>query len=148
MVRFEVSTEVNRPVKEVFDYVDDPTKLPEWNSVVEEAKPSETPIRVGTKITQRARFLGRKIDSVALVTEHVQNQRMRVKFDKPFALTLTYLFEAAGGGTKLTQIAEGDVGGFFKVGEPIVARIAKKQFETAAETLKELLEAGTLAEAR
>lgn len=148
MVRIEVSTEVSRPVKEVFDYVDDPTNLPEWNSIVEEAKPSETPIRVGTKITQRARFLGRKIDSVALVTEHIPHQRTVLKIDKPFALTLTNRFEATGGGTKLTQIAEGEVGGFFKVGEPIVARIAKKQIEAAAETLKELLEARTPAETR
>jgi len=101
------TTEVNRPVKEVFDYVDDATNLPEWNSIVEESTPSQTPIGVGTKITQRARFLGRKFESVAIVTEHVPNQRSLLKIDKPFALTITNRFEAAGRGTKSTLVAEG-----------------------------------------
>jgi len=34
------------------------------------------------------------------------------------------------------------VGGFFKFAEPIVIRLAKRQFETSTEMLKELLEAG------
>src|SRR5256885_858063 len=59
MVKFEISTHINRPVAEVFKYMSDPTKLPEWNSVVEEATPSEAPVRVGTKIQVRARFLAR-----------------------------------------------------------------------------------------
>ncbi len=148
MVRVEVSTEVSRPVKEVFDYVEDQTNLPEWNSLVEEATPSETPIRVGTKISQRARFLGRKIDAVAVVTEHVPNQRFVLKIDKPFPFTITTRFEAAGDGTRLTQVLEGEPGGFFKVGEPILGRIVKKQVEAALETLKQLVEARTPAEAR
>ena len=148
MIRVEVGTEISRPVDEVFAYVDDPTNLPEWNSIVEEATPSETPVRVGTKITQRGKFLGRKIDSVQVVTEHVLNQRIVVKTDKPFPLTITNRFEAAGGGTKLTTIGEAEIGGFFKVGEPIVARIAKKQIQAALDTMKELLEARTPAEMR
>ena len=148
MIRVEVSTEVKRPVKEVFDYVDDVANLPEWNSLVEEAKASETPIRVGTKITQRARFLGRKIDAVALVTERVPNQRVASKTDKPFPFTITTRFESAGDGTKVTQVLEGEPGGFFKVGEPILPRIIKKQAQAQLDTLKELLEARTPAEAR
>ena len=148
MIRVEGSTEVNRPVKEVFDYLEDQTNLPEWNSLVEEAKPSETPIRVGTKITQRARFLGRKIEAVAVVTEHVPNQRFVLKIDKPFPFTITNRFEAVGEGTKVTQVFEGEPGGFFKVGEPILARIVKKQVEAQLDTLKELVEARAPAEAR
>ena len=87
--------------------MDDATNLPEWNSIVEESTPSQTPIGVGTKINQRARFLGRKFESVAIVTEHVPNQRSLLKIDKPFALTITNRFEAAGRGTKLTLVAEG-----------------------------------------
>ena len=148
MVRIEVSTEIKRPVAEVFSYMLDPAKVPEWNAIVEENRASETPIRVGTRVTSRARFLGRKIDSVNEVTELVQNQKYVQKTDKPFAITLTNLFAAAAGGTKVTTILEGEPGGFFKLGEPILVRIAKKQFQAQLDTMKELLEAPTTAEVK
>ncbi len=141
MVKFEIFTHINRPVAEVFKYMSDPTKLPEWNSVVEEATPSETPVRVGTKIQVRARFLGRKIDSPSVVTEYEVNKRYTNKSERPFALTITNTFETEGGGTKVVAIFDGDAAGFFKLAEPILARIAKKQFQAQLDTAKELLEA-------
>jgi uncharacterized protein YndB with AHSA1/START domain len=141
MVKFEVSVHVNRPVAEVFGYMADPTKLPEWNAVVEEAKPSETPVRVGTKIQTRARFLGRKIESTAEITEYELNRRFVQKSEKPFPLTISTTVEAEGAGTKIVSVFEGEPGGFFRVGEPILARISKNQFQTQLETAKELLEA-------
>src|SRR5260370_17119071 len=89
MVKFENSTHISRPLAEVFKYMVDPTKLPEWNSIVEEASTSETPIRVGTRIQQRARFLGRKIDGTFEVTEHELNKRYAFKPEKPFPFTVT-----------------------------------------------------------
>jgi hypothetical protein len=56
------------------------------------------------------------------------------------------MFEAAGKGTQVRAVFEGEPGGFFKVGEPILARIAKKQFQVQLDTVKELLEARTPAE--
>ncbi|TMF57152.1 MAG: hypothetical protein E6I22_04400 [Chloroflexi bacterium] len=75
MVRIEVSAEISRPVAEVFGYATDPTKVPEWNAIVEENKASEVPLKVGSKVTTRARFLGRRVDSVNEVTELVPNQK-------------------------------------------------------------------------
>ncbi len=148
MVRIEVSTEIKRPVAEVFAYMVDPKNLPEWNAIVEEARASETPLRVGSTITSRARFLGRKIESVNQVTEHIANQKFVQKTDKPFPMTISNLCGAAAGGTRVTAILEGEPGGFFKIGEPILVRIAKKQFQAQLDTLKELLEARAPAEVR
>jgi ligand-binding SRPBCC domain-containing protein len=148
MIRFEVSTEIKRPLGEVFAYADDPTNLAEWNSIVEESKASETPVRKGTKITTRARFLGRRVDSIAEVTEHVPNQKFVQMSDKPFPLTITNQFEAAGEGTRVTAILEGEPGGFFRIGEPVLVRIAKKQFQAQLDTMKELLEARAPAEVK
>jgi hypothetical protein len=38
---------------------------------------------------------------------------------------------------------EADIGGFFKMAEPLVARAIKKQFETDVSTLKDILEAAS-----
>src|SRR5439155_443519 len=108
MVKFEISTHVNRPVAEVFKYMSDPTKLPEWNSVVEEATPSETPVRVGTKIQVRARFLGRKIDSPSVVTEYEVNKRYTNKSERPFAIKMPQLGELVSKGTRRVVQARGD----------------------------------------
>ena len=40
------------------------------------------------------------------------------------------------------------IDGFFKIGEPILVRIAKKQFQAQLDTMKELLEAPTPAEVK
>jgi uncharacterized protein YndB with AHSA1/START domain len=146
MVKFEISVHINRPLAEVFKYMDDPTKTAEWNSIVQEATPSETPVRVGTRIQQRARFLGRKVDPTFEVIEHEPNKRFVQKTDKPFSFKLSNTFEAEGSGTKVVAAFEGEPGGFFKVGEPILARIAKKQFQAQLDTAKELLEAQVPAE--
>ncbi|TAN34589.1 hypothetical protein EPN29_02640 [bacterium] len=141
MVKFEVSVHIDRPLAEVFKYMVDYSKLPEWNSIVEEATPSETPIRVGSRVQSKARFLGRRIEGTFEVTEHELNKRHATKAEKPFPLIVTNTFEAEGGGTKVMGIFEGEPGGFFKIGEPILGRIAKKQFQAQLDTAKELLEA-------
>jgi uncharacterized protein YndB with AHSA1/START domain len=146
MVKFEISTHINRPVADVFKYMADPAKMPEWNNVVEEATPSETPVKVGTKIQTRARFLGRKIETTAVVTEHDLNKRYTTKSEKPFQLTISTTTEPEAGGTKAVAVFEGEPAGFFKIGEPILARISKKQFQTQLDTAKELLEAQVPAE--
>ncbi len=86
MVKFEISAHINRPLAEVFKYMADPTKLPEWNSIVEEATASETPMRVGTRVQQRARFLGRKIEWTLEVTEHELNKRFVQKTEEAISV--------------------------------------------------------------
>lgn len=141
MVKFEISVQINRPIEEVFAFLADPAKLPEWNAIVEESRPSETPVRVGTKIQQRAKFLGRRIDSTAEVVEYVPNKRFATQVDKPFPVRISNRFEPGGGGTKVVANFEGEPGGFFKFGEAILTRIASKQFQAQLETAKEILEA-------
>ncbi len=141
MTKLEISVHVNRPVAEVFKYLNDPTKMPEWNSTIEEATASETPIKVGTRIRARVRMLGRKIEGTAEVVEYEPNKRVVLKGDEPFPLKSIYTYQAENGGTRLVFATEGEPGGFFKLGEPILARIMKKQFQAQFDTAKELLEA-------
>jgi hypothetical protein len=51
------------------------------------------------------------------------------------------LFEAADGGTKVTIEGELQAAGFFKIAEPVMLRVARRQVETDAQNLKEILEA-------
>ena len=55
MAPIVASTEISRTPEEVFAYVTDPTRLPEWQETVVRAESSDTPVRVGTraKVTRR-----------------------------------------------------------------------------------------------
>lgn len=53
------STEISRSPDDVFAYMTDPTRTPEWEASVVSAQSSDTPVRVGTK-AQLTRRIGRR----------------------------------------------------------------------------------------
>src|SRR5260370_33736731 len=59
MIKLEISLHINRPVAEVFKYLNDPTKMSGWNPIIEKATASETPAKAGTLIRTPGRMLGR-----------------------------------------------------------------------------------------
>ena len=141
MLKVEIRGEIRRPVEEVFAYLTDPAKAPEWRSGLECRADPPGPIRVGSKIHTVLRFLGRRIEGTAEVTELVQDKKLVQKTNSPFPLELTCLAEPTADGTKVTLEAVGEPGGFFKVAESVLVRVVKKQGQAELKTLKELLEA-------
>src|SRR5260370_23077974 len=130
MIKLEISLHINRPVAEVFKYLNDPTKMSEGNPIIEEARASEPPVKAGTRIRTRARMLGRKVEGTLEVLEYEPNKRVVQKSDEPFSFKVTNTFQAENGGTRLVSAAEAELGGVFKLSEPVFARIAKKQAQT------------------
>ena len=55
MASIVASTEISRSPEDVFAYVTDPTKLPEWQESVVSAQCFDTPVHLGTKavVTRR-----------------------------------------------------------------------------------------------
>ena len=145
MASFEIVVEIDRPVEEVFAYFTDVACIPEWNSIVLEVTPSARPIHVGATVKIRMRLLGRTIEATQEVLEYESNKKVVVRTPAPLAVTDTWMFEPLGAGrTRLTFGSVGTVSGFFKLADPIVVRVAKKQLTAQLETLKELLEAGAV----
>jgi uncharacterized protein YndB with AHSA1/START domain len=142
MVSFEIIVDIDRPVEEVFAYLSDVARQPEWNSMVDEVVPSETPLRVGSTARLKMRLLGRRIEATLEVTELEPNRRVVVKTGAPISVTDTWTFEALGQNrSRLTYASVGETKGFFKLADPIVGRVVKKQLTAQLETFKELLEA-------
>ena len=142
MLKLEISCEIGRPVEEVFAYATDPAKTPEWKtSVLESSAEPVGPMRVGTQIHTVMRLFGRRIASTAEVTELVPNMKLVQKTNSPFPVEVTCLAEPTSGGTKVTATAVAKPGGFFKMAEPVLARIVKKQGQAELDTMKALLEA-------
>lgn len=142
MLKAEQSVTIDRPVEEVWEYINDPRNDTEWQSMIVEAvQVSEGPVGAGTVKRVTAKVLGRRFDTTFEVTEYEPNRRSRIKSTSgPFAFTGTYEVERADGGTRFTWAMEGDPGGFFKLAEPLVVRVVGRQVQADMETLKDLLE--------
>ena len=143
MLSLEKSVIINRPVEEVFEFVMNPENESLWNPGTQKAEQtSDGPMGVGTTIHFVARFLGRTVDSEFEVIEYEANRkRVNKSISGPYPYEVTNLFESAEGGTKFTATAQFDIGGFYKLAEPLVARMADRQIESSFANLKDLLEA-------
>lgn len=143
MIKFEHSIVINRPVEEVFKFVTTPENDPLWiQSTLKSEQTSEGPMGVGAIVRGESRFLGRSIISTIEVKEYELNRKRAGKTTSgPIPAELVELFEPVEGGTKLTTIGQLEIGGFFKLAEPVVGRMVSRQMESNLANLKDLLEA-------
>lgn len=142
-MRIEESVEINRPLDEVYEYVANPENLPEWTgTVIETHKETPGPHLEGSTFTSVGKFLGRRVESPFEVTVHESPRLHSHKSTGgPFPSEWTLTFEKVAGGTRYTQVAEGEPGGFFGLVEPLLERVGRRQLRTDLENLKDLLEA-------
>ena len=143
MAKIKASVVINRPVEDVFAYVADPEKVSQWaGPVIESKQTSEGSVGLGTTTSRVTQFLGRTIEAIHVITEYEPG---RVYADRttsgPVPIHSRILFDAGDGGTKVTIEGELQAAGFFKIAEPIMLRVARRQVETDVQTLKEILEA-------
>ncbi len=142
-VREEHSVVIERPVEEVFAFAADPNNDALWlSSTLETEQTSEGPVGVGAAFRNTTKFLGRRFDTTYEVTESEPPHKRCFRVTSgPIPGEVCYLFEPADGSTRFTQNFEADVGGFFRLAEPLVARAIRRQMATDMATLKDLLEA-------
>ena len=144
-IRQEHTVVIERPIEEVFAFATDPNNDSLWlSTTLETEQTSEGAMDVGTTLRNTTKFLGRRIETIMEVTEYEPPRRHCVRLTSgPIPGEGCYLFEDAdGGSTRFTQTFEAEVGGFFRLAEPLVGRALRRQTETDMATLKDMLEAG------
>jgi hypothetical protein len=139
-------TVIGRPVEEVFAVVQDVTKAPLWNpGLLEVRRTSEGPLGVGATMIYVGTFMGRRYESPVACTGFAENKQLATATTGgPFYLEVDQTLEQAGAGTKLTIHCRGESRGFFKLAEPLVVQLTKRQVTTAGGNLKTLLEDNAL----
>jgi uncharacterized membrane protein len=144
MVRIQNSIVIKRSARDIFEFLSNPDSDPLWQThVVWSKKTSEGPMGVGTLVSQESHFLGKHVSYGTEITLYEPY--------KNFAWNITSGPLPGGGGwslealgeeeTRVTVHAELEVGSFFRMAEPLVARAGKRQNEANFATLKEMLEA-------
>jgi len=143
MIQIYLNMLILRPVWVVFDFIATPENNPEWQygSLVS-VKTSTGKTQVGTIYRSFGHFMGRRIQSDIEVTEFEANRNYGFEtISGPIQLQTSYNFEAVKGGTNVIASSLINPGGFFKLVDPVVARIVGKQFKENLARLKELIEA-------
>jgi uncharacterized membrane protein len=145
MLKIESTTVINRPVEEVFAVLSNVENNPKWSSAfLEVNKTSEGPIGVGTTWRGVGKFLGKQIEVELEETEYEPNRKSAQKSTVPFPANQQMTFENVDGGTRLNVKFEADPIGFFKLAEPLLASMAKRNIEGELANLKDLMEAHAL----
>ena len=143
MIKVETSVLVNQPIEKVFEFVTTPENDAQWYIGVEsrDHTPDE-PAGVGSTSLSEIRFLGVPVSVEWEVTGYDPPKRIDVKTIKgPVSITSGYTFEAtAEGQTKVKVHGEADLEGVFDLAEPLVERMAQRQWEASFENLKDVLE--------
>jgi uncharacterized membrane protein len=142
MVKVEHELIVRRPVSEVFAYLTNVDRLPEWQaSVVAARRVDEGPMARGARFVEARSFLGRRVESTIEVTEHEPDRKFSLRVvSGPVPFRVTHTFEALDGGTRLSVEGRGEAHGAARMAGRLVARRAKQEFERDFRRLKALLE--------
>jgi len=142
----DVTTEIviGRPVSVVAAYAAEPSNAPAWYrniaSVTWETSP---PLRTGSRMTFRARFLGRTLAYTYEITDFIPAGRLVMCTSRgPFPMETTYTWEPDGGGsTRMTLRNRGEPAGFPRLAAPLMARAIRRANRKDLRKLRAILQA-------
>jgi uncharacterized protein YndB with AHSA1/START domain len=142
MDEFTIVTVIARPVDEVFAVITDLERMPLWAPGMSGAQvTSEGPLQAGSTIIYQGTFLGRGLELPFVCTALTENKHFGTRTaGGPFYLETDAVLEPAEKGTRVRHTYRGESRGFFKLAEPLVVRLSKKHWESAADNLRTLME--------
>jgi uncharacterized membrane protein len=137
------TTTIARKPEEVFAYLDDLSRRPEWQLDVQKTKVlTDGPTRVGTEV-EEVRQMGRKAGTVRWrVTSHEPPRRSTFETYESSMLKPSGVITVApsGDGSTVTFEMEPNPIGIAKLMMPMIARQIRKNITTDLERLKQNLE--------
>lgn len=142
MVRAEVSTTIDRPIREVFEYVREAQNIPKWDEdLLKVVKTSEGEFAIGTQFHLDIKpFMG-ETEGHGEVVGYDPEKMIELKFEmgklKPH---VWHLFAKEGPATRFTRVVEIEPQGFMKLMAPMMGRMIRKKNLGYLAKLKSLLE--------
>ncbi len=141
-VDVSVAIAIDRPPATVMAFASDPMNDPAWIGGIRSVEIlSPGPVGAGTIVKRVASFLGRKIDYTTEITDLEPGVRLTMtSLAGPFPLAVTYGFEPATAGTRMTIRNTGDPKGLFRLTEPLLKAAIRRNVRRDLAALKSLLE--------
>ena len=140
MPAFTKTVSIARPPAEVFPWLLEQDKVPQWTSRLE-AYEVQGAIGVGTRIRQVLTVKGQKLDVELEITRHEPPHAAESRFSlQGIDVRTVYRLVGSGSGTELTQELEGKASGFKgRMLLPIVQGPLEEKIAVDLEKLREVL---------
>lgn len=138
-VRCEVT--IDRPIEDVFNYINRPDNDPEWQPEVLERKVADR-LEEGTELTIRREVLGRTIESKARVVDYdPPHKSISRSFAGPLQFEGGFHLQEVDSGTRVEFRADVNPTGAYEVGAETFADEFEDEIAENLNNLKEALEA-------
>jgi uncharacterized protein YndB with AHSA1/START domain len=136
------STLIERPVKQVFDFVSTPENDFQWQyGTLATASLPKGSSTMQTFFRSIGRLVGRRNLGTFEVTEYEPNKKYGFKsLTGPVHSKTTYTLEHVSGGTRISISIQASAPKFFRVTERLLWTTMKKQLEEDVTSLKNILE--------
>ena len=143
-MRFQHEIVIQRPVSDVFTYMDDVSREREWQpGILDARKEPPGPTNIGSRKSYVSEFMGRRIENT-YVTRVFEPNRHVIYETTPDSVLLARAelrWEPAGSGTRVTMSFDGKVRGPLRfVPQRILEAAYRKEMEKTLELLKARLE--------
>jgi uncharacterized protein YndB with AHSA1/START domain len=139
-MRMEHSVVINRPPREVFAYLTDVERLPEWQASANEVR-TDGELGIGARIHEVRTLLGRRAESTLEVIEYEPDRKFSLRVvSGPLPFEVRHTLTPENGGTRLDWFGEADTSRFPRIAVRMVAGAVEGQFKSDFERLKRLLE--------
>jgi hypothetical protein len=142
MIKFNLNTDIYRPLQQVFAFVATPENDFYWQyGTLMSDKISKGEIDVGTLFRTVGHFMGRRIESVYEVTEFKSNQKYGFKSQSgPMDSYTLYTFEIMKGSTRISNSIQIGLGEPFRSNPKTAEKTVKKEYRENLALLKDILE--------
>ena len=143
----DVFTEIviERPRAEVASFASNPDNAPAWYVNIKSVEwESQPPLRVGSRVSFVAHFLGKRLTYTYEAIEFVPHERLIMRTAQgPFPMETTYTWQPTDrGGTRMGLRNRGRPAGFSRLFAPFMASAMRRANRKDLARLKALLEKG------
>lgn len=141
----DVLTEINIkcPITKVSEYAANPDCAPEWYVNIHSAEwKTPKPLKVGSQIAFKAKFLGRELAYVYEVVEFIRGKKLVMKTaNGPFPMETIYTWQATDDNhTRMTLRNKGNPTGFSKIFSPFISSLMRRANMKDLKKIKNILE--------
>src|SRR5262245_42137242 len=143
MIRYEVALDIDRPVAEVFGFLEDVSRTPRWLArCVELTQTSPGPRAVGATLRYVYREGGRTGEMAGKVTAYERNAKLGFAYsDAMFDVSIGFEVRPAGAGTRVEhRIAIAPKTLIARLLSPMIRRQVRKNTDRDTAKLKAVVE--------